>query len=186
MEDSQIVALYWQREENAIRQTQLKYGSYCRSIAYHILQSPEDAEECEIDTYTGAWNAMPPHRPEILRTFLGKISRRIAIKRLRERNADRRGNGDIPLAFEELESCIPSYESPYDAMETAELTALLNRFLENLPQTQRQVFLRRYFYCDAVKEIAERFGSSESKVKMMLKRTRDALLVLLQQEDVKV
>ena len=182
MEDQQIVALFWQRDENAVAETAQKYGRYCTAIARAVLHSSEDAEECVNDTYCAAWNAIPPNRPELLSAFLGKITRRIALKKLRDHTAAKRGGGEATLILDELEACIPSGETPEEKLETAELTERINVFLAALPQTERRVFLRRYWYFDPVHAIAERSGYTESKVKMMLKRTRDKLMVQLQKE----
>lgn len=186
MKDSQIVDLYWQRDETAISETETKYGRFCFSIANNILHDDEDAKECVNDTYLGAWNAMPPHRPEMLSTFLGKITRRLSLKKWRDRSADKRGGGSVALSMEELEECIPSRQRTDDSIAVAELTDLINGFLESLPVEERRVFLRRYWYFDSISDISARFGFGESKVKMMLKRTRDKLLVRLQKEDAAV
>lgn len=184
MEDSQIVELYWQRNESAITETQSKYGRYCHKIAANILQNGEDAEECVNDTYIGAWNAMPPHKPAILSTFLGKITRRVSLKRYRERTAEKRGGGEIALALEELEECVSSGENIDEHLYVSELAEIINEFLRQLPIPERRVFLRRYWYFDSIADIASRYGFGESKVKMMLKRTRDKLEVQLQKEGI--
>ena len=141
MDDELIVQLYWDRSENAISETDRKYGAYCNSIAYGILQSKEDAEESVNDTYMDAWNSMPPHRPSILSTFLGKITRRISIDRWRTMNRIKRGKGEITLALEELEQCIAGGQSPQREIEKRELAEAINRFLDLLPAEQRRVFL---------------------------------------------
>ena len=112
MDDEMIVQLYWERSENAITETDRKYGAYCNSIAYGILRDKEDAEESVSDTYLDAWNSMPPHHPSILATFLGKITRRISIDRWRSKNRLKRGGGEVVLALEELEQCIVGGHSP--------------------------------------------------------------------------
>ena len=106
MEDHRIVDLYWQRNERAISETAAKYGKYLQSISYQILRNTEDAEECVNDTYNDAWQSMPPHRPSILSTFLGKITRRISIDRWRKNSAEKRGGGEMALALDELEECV--------------------------------------------------------------------------------
>ncbi len=184
MEDSRIVELFWQRNEAAIAEADRKYGRYCHSIASNILQSGEDAEEVVNDTYIGAWNAMPPHRPARLSTFLGKITRQLSLKRLREQNAQKRGGGEITLALSELEECIPSAQSIDEQMDAKALAEVINRFLATLNDDERRVFVRRYWYFDSIGSIAERFGFSQSKVKSMLKRTRDKLLLWLRKEDI--
>lgn len=184
MEDSQIVALYFQRSEQAINETAKKYGSYCYSIAYNILQNRQDAEEAVSDTYLGAWATIPPHKPVQLATFLGKIARRTAIKRYQHSRTQKRGGGEVALALEELSECLSDGKSPESAMENAELTKLLNEFLRKLPQTERQVFLGRYWYFDPIDTIAKRFGFTQSKVKSMLARTRKKLYTTLQREGI--
>lgn len=184
MEDSRIIDLYWQRSEDAIRETDAKYGSYCHAIAYRILQDGEDARECVNDTWLGAWNAMPPHRPAVLSTFLGKITRRISINRRNMKQADRRGGGELPLALAELEACIPHGDMPEQVLEERELTHLLNRFVLALPLMQRRVFLRRYWYLDSIEDISRMTGFSRSKVKSMLHRTRKRLRIYLEKEGI--
>ena len=184
MEDSRIVELFWQRDETALAETENKYGRYCFSIANGILQNGEDARECVNDTFLAAWNAIPPHRPELLSAFLGKIARRLSLKKRRDSSAGKRGGGSVDVSLDELEECIPAGQSIDESIDTAELTEIINAFLAELPLTERRVFLRRYWYFDPVSEIASRFGFSESKVKMMLKRTRDKLLARLQKEEI--
>lgn len=184
MEDSRIVELYWQRSEAALEETERKYGRWCFSIARNILLDDEDARECVNDTYLGAWNSMPPHRPEALRAYLGKIARRVSLNKLRGRHALRRGGGAAELSLEELEECVPSGRSIDEGVEAARLAEIINGFLETLPAEERRIFLRRYWYFDPISDIAARFGYGESKVKMKLKRTRDKLLECLREEDV--
>ena len=135
MEDSRIVELYYSRSENAIIETANKYGKYCYYIAYHILDDAGDADEVVNDTYMGAWNSLPPHRPSVLSTYLGKITRRISIDRWTKRKADKRGKGEIPLALDELAETIPSPDTPEQAVLAAELTKSIDRFLASLPKT---------------------------------------------------
>ena len=182
MEDSAIVALYWQRSEQAIAESDTKYGPYCGHIAYGLLQNSEDAQECVSDTWLAAWNAMPPHRPSVLRLFFGKLTRRLSLQRLRYQGRLKRGGGETALALEELGECVPGGSDAQAAMESHELVRLLNRFLAGLPAPQRQVFLARYWYGAAVKDIARQFGFSESKVKSMLHRTREKLRLTLEKE----
>ncbi len=175
MEDLEIVELYWQRNEEAIKETSKKYGNYCYTIANNILYNNEDAQECVNDTYLGAWNAIPPHHPNVLSTFLGKITRRLSLNKWREKNAIKRGNGEAALSFDELEECIPSNSSIKEELALKELSEAINIFLETLKVDERKVFVCRYFYFDSIDEIAFRFSFTPSKVKMMLKRTRDRL-----------
>lgn len=182
MEDEQIVQLYWERSDRAIPETEEKYGAYCGSIARNILQSPEDAEECVNDTWLGAWNAMPPHRPGILSSFLGKLTRRIAIDRLRSRLRRKRGGDTVMVALDELAECVSDGRDLQTELEHRELAQAIDRFLDTLPDRERRVFLRRYWYLDDIAAIASRFGFTQSKVKSMLHRTRNKLRSHLQGE----
>ena len=182
MEDRQIVELYWQRSDAAIAETQRKYGRYCHAIANGILHSEADAQECVNDTYVGAWNAMPPHRPDSLAAFLGKITRRLALKRFRNQTTQKRGGGETALALEELEKVIPEGSSLEEQVAERELARTIDAFLAALSAGQRRIFLCRYWYFDSVADIARRFGCSESKVKMTCKRVRDELSQYLRKE----
>lgn len=184
MEDSQIVDLYWERNEQAIRAAASKYGDYCYSIAYNILRSREDADESVNDTYLGAWNAMPPHRPNCLRTFLGKITRRVSLKKWRDEHRDKRGGDEVSLALEELSECIPSNASVEENVIAGELSARINRFVGTLAPTERQVFLCRYWYLDSIDKISTDFCFGKSKVKSMLRRTRARLRADLEKEGI--
>lgn len=182
MEDAGIVSLYWDRSEQAIVETDRKYGAYCFSISYNILTNREDAQECVSDTYMAAWRAMPPKKPGILSAFLGKITRCISLDRWKSRSAYKRGGGEVMLALEELEDCLSGGETPEEALLRRETVKELNRFLEALPKIERQVFLCRYWYLDSVKDIAQRFGFTEGKVTSMLHRTRKKLGKCLEKE----
>ena len=182
MNDKNIVDLYFNRDEEAIDQTDKKYGRYCYSIAYNILTNKEDAEESVSDTYMTAWRAIPPRRPSVLSTFLGKITRHISIDRWRERSAYKRGGGEVTLALEELEDCVAGLQNVEMEYERKELIRAYVKFLDALPVTERRVFLCRYWYVDSVDAIAEKFGFSQSKVKTMLHRTRAKLRKQLAEE----
>lgn len=182
MEDSAIVQLYFDRSENAILETDKKYGPYCYTIAHNILANKEDAEESVSDTYLAAWNAMPPRRPSILSTFLGKITRRLSIDRWRIRTAYKRGGGELPLALDELSECVSDGETPEQTLMRRQLALRFNQFLQGLPETERSVFLCRYWYVDSIAQIASQFGFTESKVTSMLHRTRAKLRTMLQKE----
>lgn len=183
MEDSQIVNLYFERDEQAIQETDSKYGSYCYSIAYNILTNQEDAEESVSDTYMAAWKAMPPRRPAILATFLGKITRHLSIDRWRSRSRYKRGGGEIIVALEELEECASDSGSVEKAFERKQFASVLNRFLDSLPEIERRIFLCRYWYMDSVSAIATYYGFSVSKVTSMLYRTRGKLRTALEREN---
>lgn len=182
MLDREIVALYWKRSQEAIAETQKKYGNYCLSIARNILPILEDAQECVNDTYLAAWDAMPPHRPKILSTFLGKLTRRISIDRWRSLSAQKRGGDTVTLALEELGECIASDSDPQKQLEAKELGRLLTRFLKGQEDLERTVFVRRYYDLKSISEIAKEFGLSESNTKVMLYRTRQTLRDYLQKE----
>ncbi len=181
MDDESIIGLYFVRSERAIAETAAKYGSYCYSIAHHILENREDSEESVNDTYLAAWNTMPPRHPSVLSTFLGKLTRYISLNRWKKRRAGKRGEGQVPLALEELEECIAG-ENLEQILEGRELPRCLNRFLEGLPEQERNIFVCRYWYLDSIQEIAQRYRFSESKVKSMLFRTRGKLRVRLEKE----
>ena len=182
MEDRKIVDLYWQRDENAIPETAAKFGGYCRTIAYNILSDAEDAEECLNDTWLRAWNTMPTNRPSRLAPYLGKLSRWISLTRLREKTSLKRGGGETELVLDELAEAVDSGADVEKAVELKELNAALRRFLKSLGETERQVFLARYWFIASIAEIAEKFGFSESKVNSMLHRTRKKLLGYLKEE----
>ena len=182
MLDEQIVALYWSRSEQAIAETGEKYGGYLNRIAYGILRSTLDAQECVNDTYHSAWNAMPPNKPNRLSAFLGKITRRLSIDRLRHDTAEKRGGGELPLALDELSGCVSGVDTAESEVLRQELLSLLDAFLSSLSDTERRVFLRRYWYLDSIAEIAERFGFSQSKTASMLHRTRGKLREVLRKE----
>lgn len=184
MDDKQIVDLYWERSEAAISETDKKYGSYFRYIADNILHNHEDAEECVNDTYLRAWNTMPPKRPNRLATFLGKITRNLSLNKYETRNAEKRGGGQIPCILEELQTCIPSGEDVAQIAEDRAVVEAINIFLATLSAESRKIFVRRYWYMSSVRDIATEYGISESKVKVTLFRTRNALKTHLEKEGI--
>ncbi len=183
MEDAKIVALYWERAESALTETQNKYGAYCRQIARNILHNEEDAEECVNDTYMRAWNAIPPHKPARLSTFLGKITRNLALNRYYAYTAQKRGEGQMPAVLEEWQQCVPVTLSDRLTDDLA-LKEAFDRFLRGLPQERRRLFLRRYWYVSSIREIAQEYGMGESRVKMQLLRTRNELKEFLEKEGI--
>ena len=182
MDDKSIVDLFWQRNEQAIFNTAEKYEPYLRSIALRILGDPSDAEECVNDTYNAAWNSIPPHRPAVLSTYLGKLTRRISLKVLRSRSAQKRGNNEIALSLDELSECIPAGFCLDDAIALKELTNTINSFLAALPVTERRVFVLRYWHALPIASICKQLGFSKSKVESMLHRTRVKLKNQLEKE----
>ena len=182
MEDTRIVDLYLNREESAIEETAKQYGTRLRALSFGIVGDKETAEECENDTYWRAWQRMPPDRPHGLRLYLGAITRHLALDRWRASHADKRGGGEVALSLEELGACVGTAHSAEDEAERTVLAALLSAFLGSLPRAECDLFVRRYWYMDSVAQIAARYGYSESKVKMTLKRTRDKLRSRLEKE----
>ena len=185
MEDKEIIALYWERSENAISETTQKYGKYCHYIAYGILRDPEDVAECINDAYLRVWNAIPPARPDNLRTFLGKIVRNLALNQWEKRTAEKRGGGEVPKVLDELAGCIPDGDDSQFMIDRIVLRDLLNRFLATLRPEVRKIFLQRYWYLRSVKEIAADLDITESKVTVTLYRSRQKLAKLLEKEGFK-
>lgn len=184
MKDTEILDLYWAREEQAISETQKAYGNYCYSIAWHILYDKEDADECVNDTWLKAWNTIPPTRPARLGLFLGTITRNLSLDRWKGKHAMKRGNGQIMVALDELGDCLPGEQSPENAVEAAELERLLNRFLHTLPERDCNVFLRRYWYMEEYSEIAKKYQMKLNTVKTSVFRTRAKLRDYLEKEGV--
>lgn len=185
MDDNAIMDLYWARSEKAISETAARYGNYCYAIAYNILSNREDSEESVNDTYLAAWNNMPPKRPSLLGAFLGKLTRYISLDRWKQRSRLKRGGGEVPLCLDELEDCVSGRESTEDAVIRKETIASVNRFLDSLSETERRMFLCRYWYLDSVDAIADRFGFSQSKTASILHRIRGKLNKQLEKEGLK-
>lgn len=164
MDDGQIVQFYWDRDERAIPATADKYGNYCTSIAKNILGNPEDAEECVNDTYMRAWNSMPPHRPNVLSAFLGKITRNVSLNRYKQNTADKRGGGEVPAVLEEIAELVSDTDSVEQEVDRRELVKAIDAFLDRLPTEKRSLFLCRYWYFDSVSNLASRFGMTENHV----------------------
>lgn len=186
MDDREIVALYWKRNEKAITESENKYGRYCYSIALNILRSHEDSEECVNDTYVRAWNSIPPKKPEKLSVFLGKITRNLALDVLDRLSAQKRGSTEITLVLDEISECIPSPNYTEKEIDNLALTENLNSFLKTLTSENRKIFLQRYWYMMTIKEIAKENSFTESKVKMSLMRTRENLKIFLEKEGVEI
>ena len=182
MTDEKIIELFFCRDEQAIRESAVAYGAYCRTIASGILKDPMDAEEAVADTWLAAWDSIPPNRPKYLKLFLGSITRNRALSKWRKNCAECRGGGETALALEELEECIGTSGSPEDAVNTKELGKAITAFLQKEPTMRRNVFLRRYYYLEKLPDIANRYGLKEPNVRMMLSRTRQKLRNYLKQE----
>lgn len=181
MEDSAIVDLYFRRSENAILETDKKYGRYCRFIAYNILENNEDASEILNDTYLKTWNTIPPNRPDPLKPYVGMISRQLSIDKYEKNIAKKRG-GNVEIIAEELSECIPDGKEDADIEDGIGLKIALNKFVGSLPKKTQKVFVRRYWYSSSVAEIAKDFGMKESNVTVLLMRTRNKLKKYLKDE----
>ena len=182
MEDKEIIQLYWDRQEQAIRETEAKYGGKLDALAYRIVNTHEDSQECVNDTYFTAWNTMPPQWPEFLFAYLAKICRNASLGRLDWLNAAKR-KAEVVTLTREMELCIPDRSQDRN-LEGKELGELLNRFLGTISRENRMIFLRRYWFADSIQEIAGRYGMSQSKVKTSLHRTRTKLSAFLAKEGV--
>lgn len=181
MEDSKIIALFFARSEQAITELSAKYGKLCLHIANNILGNNQDAEECVNDGYLGAWNTIPPQKPNPLQAYICKIVRNIAITRYHANTAQKR-NSHYDVALEELEYCLFSQETAESRLEAKELSHLLNRFLASLDQRSRVMFVRRYWYSDSVNDIAEAFYMRPNSVSVQLSRIRSKLRKFIIQE----
>lgn len=186
MEDNQIVTLYWQRDENAIRQTEKKYQRYLSTIAYHILADMEDSKESVNDTYLKAWYSIPPHKPNVLATYLGKITRQLSIDIFRKKHRAKRQASEYALSLTELEECVSGVNVTDESIDLYLLAEAINTYLGRLSPEARNTFVGRYYYMDSLREVAAYYGFSVSKVKSMLHRTRMGLKAYLEQEGFEV
>lgn len=175
MDDSEIVRLFTERSESAIAAAISKYKNYCMKIAENILYSREDAEECVNDAFLKAWDMIPPHNPRMLSTFLGKITRNLAINRYRQTLAEKRGSGETTVAFDELSELISSDSDVENEAVRRELLSEIGGFLKRMPERNRNIFICRYWYCDSIGDISREFSVSESNVSVILNRTRQKL-----------
>lgn len=184
MTDIELIELYCRRSESAIGETAKQYGTYCTTIAMNILHNKEDAEECVNDAYMGVWNSIPPERPAVFSSFIGKITRNLSLNRYRDKKVQKRGGGETALMLSELEGCIPSGRNVEDDVDVKILTEIIDRFLISIREEDMIFFVRRYWYGDSIIEIKERFSVSESKVKVSLHRTRNKLKEKLKKEGI--
>jgi len=182
MNDSEIIELYWNKNTNAISASMEQYGSYCFSIAYGILDNTQDSEECVNDTWLRAWNAIPPARPTVLKVFFAKITRHLSFDRYKARKTLKRGGGDMPLVLEELAECIADESDVEGQVLANELGRVINQFVVCLPEHERNLFVRRYFFSEPIKVIADRFDLSENSVNVTLSRLRKRLRSHLSKE----
>ena len=183
MEDEKIIELFFERSEQAIRELDMKYGKICRSLSYNIVNSREDAEECVSDAYLGAWNAIPPARPDPLLAYICKIVRNLSLKLYWKKEAAKRG-GHYTMALEEIEGCIAGQNTAEDELDARELARILGEFLDALTVENRVIFLRRYWFADSCRDIAELVGLTEKNVSVRLSRTREKLRRYLMEREV--
>lgn len=182
MTDDKIIQLFFQRKEVAIDETHKKYGSYCFKIANNILNNREDSEECLNDTWLKVWESIPPARPIHFNLFLAKIVRNFAINKYKSRRAHKRGKGEIALVLDELGECIIGQPDVETVCLAAELQNTINKFVRELSEREGNVFIRRYFYADSIKDISNLYHISENNVRVMLSRTRSKLKTRLEKE----
>jgi len=186
MEDATIIELYFNRAENAIAETKIKYNNYLISISNNILQNKQDAEECVSDTYMHAWNSIPPQSPNCLRAFLGCITRNLSIDCYKKRNTPKRSGCNNALLLSEFEECIPSLENVEREFDDSEIAKYISEFLYSQSEQNRIIFVRRYWHCESVKQISKQLGFGENKVKSSLFRLRNSLKVYLEKEGVRL
>lgn len=184
MEDCRIIELYWQRNETAIEETHTKYGHYLSTISMNIVKNLEDMEECVNDTYLHAWNSIPPAYPKTLKTYLATIVRNLSLDCYKKQSAQKRKGSQFYVLLSELEECLPAAGSVEQTLEDKEIAAQISRFLRTLSTEKQQIFVRRYFYCEDIKEISKRLGFSQSKVKSALFDTRKKLREHLEKEGI--
>lgn len=184
MEDRQIIDLFFDRNEAAVTETANKYGALCLGVAYNILGSRADAEECVNDTYMGLWNAIPPARPENLKNFVCRVARNLSLKKLRHNSAQKRDRG-LEVSLSELEDILPD-DAVTPGISDGELSGLMNEFLRTVDADARNVFIRKYWFFDPIRDIARMYGFSEGKVKTLLFRTREKLKVFLNEKGVRL
>ena len=185
MDDLAIVELYHRREEQAIAESDKKYGALCRSIALRLLTLREDAEECVNDTWHAAWNRMPPDRPNALGAFLGRITRNLSVSRWRREHAQKRYDG-IEVLLSELEDCVPAPGTVEEDLDRQRLARAISVWLDSLTDADRRLFIRRYWYGDSVKDLAAERGGRANVLSQRLLRLRTALRVFLESEGVEV
>ncbi len=185
MDDRQIVDLYWQRDDAAIRETELKYGPFCRGLAYNVLSSHEDAEECVNDTWQKAWDSMPDERPSLLRAWLGKVVRNLALDRWRRDHAQKRYNG-LDVMLDELEDCVPASTTVESTVDAMELGRTISKWLRSLPKDDRALFVRRYWNGEALNALAADLGIPAAKLAQKMYSLRQSLKKVLEMEGIVV
>ena len=174
MEDEKIIDLFFERSEQGIRELDIKYGKICHKLSYNIVNSRQDAEECVNDAYLGAWNAIPPVHPNPLLSYIVKIVRNISLKIYWKKQAAKR-SGHYTMALEEIEGCIADPKTVEEEIEAKELARIIEAFLDTLTLENRVIFMRRYWFADSYKDIAEFVGLSEKNISVRLTRIREKM-----------
>lgn len=186
MSEQEILELFAARDETAIKKCEESYGAYCRTISYRILQDEGEAAECVNDTWFRAWQAIPPAQPENLGAYLAKIARNLSLNRYRNARRKKREAGRVAVSLEELAECVPAGDTLEQTVERGRLGEIISGFLRELPEEERVMFVRRYFYMDSVAEVAGRLECSESRVKTTMFRCRKRLQEVLIREEVSI
>lgn len=184
MKDEEIMGLYWERNQQAIWVTEEKYGIYLKRIAYNILFNQQDTEECVNDTYLHTWNSIPPQKPTCFRAFLGAITRNLSIDRYKEQHAKKRVPSEMTTLLSELETVLPTQQDVQKEVEDKEIAVHISAFLRTMEPEKRAIFIRRYWHCDEIKNIALDLECSESKIKASLFRMREKLKLYLEKEGI--
>ena len=175
MDDRRIVELFLERSEEAILETDIKYGRYCHKIAFNVLGNDEDSEECVNDAYMRAWGSIPPNEPDSMASYIGRITRNLTLDKLRQKQSDKRGNGEVPVVLDELAECVSGHDELERRQDSAEIAAAIDSFLDELNSMERGVFMRRYWMMEPIADVANRYDISVSKTTTMLFRLRNRL-----------
>lgn len=183
MEDEKIIELFFQRSEQAIHELDIKYGKLCYKLSYNIVNNGEDAEECVNDAYLGIWNAIPPARPNPLLTYLCKIVRNLSLKLYYKKDAAKR-NSRYTIAMQEIEACLSAPNTVEGQIEAKALARTIESFLDTLTAENRVIFMRRYWFADSYKDIAEFVGLSEKNISVRLTRIREKMKQYLIEREV--
>lgn len=181
--DNEIIELFVQRSQNAIKYTSEKYNNYCHTIAYYILKNNEDSDECVNDTYMNAWNAIPPTIPKKLSCFLGRITRNLALNIYEKKHTSKRGNGQVDLALSELTDCVNASSEIDIENERQQIRDVINTFLRNQNEQRRNIFIQRYWYLLSIKDIADQNDMNTNQIKSVLYQMRVLLKKRLEEEE---
>ena len=183
LSDSEIISLFFDRNEKAIAAVSQKYGGYCNTVIRNILENHQDAEECLNDTWMKAWESIPPEKPRNLGGFLVRLAKNICLNRYALSHAKKRGSGEVSLVIDELSECIADKNDVEKTFEQKLITNTINEFLRSLPPEKRDIFVLRYWYCLPVAELARKMGISRSSAAVSLTRTRRSLTAYLKKKE---